>query len=365
MVCVALSNNPMLQQTHPNKIRQYLFLAILILLLIAIVREMYFLFSAFLGAVTLYVLLRNFQHRLVVDFRWKKGLAALFLILSSLLAIVLPSTLFISFMIDKVSPLLSNPAPINAAFHTIHDYLILHYKIDIFKPENIAKLNAQIVPMLQKTLGNTLNAVGNVVVMYLLLYFMLSESMSIELWLRNHVPFKNRNVSKLIKECRSMVYSNAVGIPIVAVLQGITGLIGYWIFGVQDALLMGLLTTICSVIPVVGSMAVFLPLGIYQLAIGHTGSGIGVLLWGLLLIGSVDNVARFMLQKRLADVHPLITIFGVIIGINLFGFLGLIFGPLLLSLFILLVRIYLDEFGTANVNDHPSTMDETAPETST
>lgn len=342
----------MLQQTHPNKIRQYLFLAILVLLLFAILREMYFLFSAFLGAITLYVLLRNFQHRLVLDFHWKKSLSALFLILCSLLAIVLPSAFFVSFMIDKVSPLLSNPQPLNAVFQTIHDYLLNHFQVDLLKPENIEKLNAQIVPIMQKTLGNTLNAVGNIAIMYLLLYFMLSESMSIELWLRHHVPFKNSNVSLLIKECKSMVYSNAVGIPIVAVMQGFTGCIGYWIFGADDALLMGLLTAICSVIPVVGSMAIYLPLGIYQLAIGHTGAGIGILLWGFLLIGSVDNVARFMLQKKLADVHPLITIFGVIIGIDLFGFLGLIFGPLLLSLFILLVRIYLDEFGTANINQH-------------
>lgn len=343
----------MLQQTHPNKIRQYLFLAILILLLIAILREMYFLFSAFLGAVTLYVLLRNFQHRLVVDFRWKKSLAALFLILSSLLAIVLPSTFFISFMIEKVSPLISNPEPLNAVFNTIHDYLLNHFQIDILKPENIEKLNSQLVPIAQKTLGNTLQAVGNVAIMYLLLYFMLSESMSIELWLRNHVPFKNSNVSMLIRECRNMVYSNAVGIPIVAVMQGFTGFIGYWIFGAGDALLMGLLTAICSVIPVVGSMAIYLPLAIYQLAIGHTVAGIGIALWGFILIGSVDNVARFMLQKKLANVHPLITIFGVIIGIDLFGFLGLIFGPLLLSLFILLVRIYMDEFGTTNLDDEP------------
>lgn len=67
-------------------------------------------------------------------------------------------------------------------------------------------------------------------------------------------------------------------------------------------------------------------------------------MWGFFAIGSVDNIARFVLQKRLADVHPLITILGVLMGIGLFGFLGIIFGPILISMFILLVRIYNDEF---------------------
>ena len=76
------------------------------------------------------------------------------------------------------------------------------------------------------------------------------------------------------------------------------------------------------------------------------------MLWGVVVIGSVDNVARFMLQKKMSDTHPLITIFGVIIGVNLFGFLGVIFGPLLLSIFILLVKVYIDEFGRAGVERH-------------
>jgi predicted PurR-regulated permease PerM len=77
---------------------------------------------------------------------------------------------------------------------------------------------------------------------------------------------------------------------------------------------------------------------------GYTGKGIALMLWGGLLVGLVDNLFRFMLNKRLGDIHPLITVFGVIIGIQLFGFIGLIFGPLLISMFILLLRIYSSEF---------------------
>ena len=81
--------------------------------------------------------------------------------------------------------------------------------------------------------------------------------------------------------------------------------------------------------------------------IGHWGAAVGLLAYGVVVITQVDNLARFVLQKRMADTHPLVTIFGVIIGLSLFGFMGVIFGPVLLSIFIfcadLFKRRYLDE----------------------
>ena len=77
---------------------------------------------------------------------------------------------------------------------------------------------------------------------------------------------------------------------------------------------------------------------------GERGKGIAMGIWGFGLIGLVDNLFRFILNKKLGDIHPLITVFGVIVGIQLFGFIGLIFGPLLISMFILLLKIYSSEF---------------------
>ena len=71
-----------------------------------------------------------------------------------------------------------------------------------------------------------------------------------------------------------------------------------------------------------------------------------MLIYGFGVIGTVDNVLRFTLLRRLGNVHPLTTVFGVIIGLSLFGFIGLIFGPLLISLFMLLLKIYSSEFIT-------------------
>jgi predicted PurR-regulated permease PerM len=113
---------------------------------------------------------------------------------------------------------------------------------------------------------------------------------------------------------------------------------------VEEPILWGVITGIASVIPFVGTMAAWVPIAILTFANGEQGNGIALTLWGLIVIGGSDNVFRFVLQKYLADIHPVITVFGVIFGLNLFGFLGIIFGPLLISLFILMMRIYFDEF---------------------
>lgn len=311
---------------------------------------MFFMLGAFLGAITLYVIMRNWMLKLVVDYKWKKWLAALTLIISSVIILVIPLAWITSVAINKITPIIQNPTQITAILEQIHQYLISKFNIDILNAENIKKINGQVVPYIQTILGGTLNGIGNVFFMYLMLYFMLVEIVSLESWLRNHLPFKQVNSNKFISEFRNLVYSNALGIPIVAFIQGLTGLIGYWIFGVQEFVLMGLLTAICSVIPMVGSMIVYVPLAIYMLSMGQTWQGVAVALWGFIAVGSVDNIARFMLQKRMSNVHPLITLFGVFIGINLFGFLGIIFGPLLLSMFLMLVRIYIDEFGKADAD---------------
>ncbi len=343
-------------QINPNKVRQVLFLLIIIFLGIVIFKELYFMLSALLGAITLYVIMRNWMIKMVTKYKMKRWLSALILMLVSFIVLVIPIAWMGSVAFQKLMPIFQNPQIVTNIFEQIHRYLIENLNIDILNKENVSKISGQVMPLAQKTIGGTLSSVGNLLIMYVVLYFMLVQISQVELWIRRNLPFNNQNTQFFIVEFKNLVYSNAIGIPIVAVIQGIAALIGYWIFGVEGFVLMGILTAICSVIPLIGPSIVWVPLSIYTLSEGEQWQGIGVALWGFIVIGSVDNIARFLLQKRLSDVHPLITILGVIVGISLFGFLGIIFGPLLLSMFILLVKIYNDEF----VN--PSEIDKNALE---
>jgi predicted PurR-regulated permease PerM len=123
-------------------------------------------------------------------------------------------------------------------------------------------------------------------------------------------------------------------------------LIGYLIIGVKEPWFWFVVTCITAMLPVVGAALAYIPLTIIFFANGDTGKGIFMLIYGFGVIGTVDNVFRFTLAKKIGDVHPLVTVFGVIIGLSVFGFIGLIFGPLLISLFLLLLKIYSNEFIT-------------------
>ena len=142
--------------------------------------------------------------------------------------------------------------------------------------------------------------------------------------------------------------SNAIGIPLVAIAQGFIALIGFWIFGIEDAFFWFVIVTVGSMIPFVGTLIGILPVFLIALSTGNSFQAWGILLYGFIVVGSTDNIIRLYVLKRLDDVHPLITLIGVIIGVPIFGFIGLIFGPLLISIFMALVRIYRKDFGQSD-----------------
>ena len=97
-------------------------------------------------------------------------------------------------------------------------------------------------------------------------------------------------------------------------------------------------------IPMVGSALAWVPVALLFFAEGDATRGIIMLLYGAAIMSVLDSIFRISIQKKLGDTHPLITTFGVILGVKLFGFIGLIFGPIVIALFILLVKIYIHEF---------------------
>jgi predicted PurR-regulated permease PerM len=116
-------------------------------------------------------------------------------------------------------------------------------------------------------------------------------------------------------------------------------------FGVDEPFFWGVITGFAGIIPVVGTTIIWVPLTIYvYFAGGPHWHAAAIAIYCLLVLTNVDNVVRFSLMKKLGDTHPLIIFFGIMIGVNLFGFLGLIFGPLLISYFLILLEIYQKEY---------------------
>jgi predicted PurR-regulated permease PerM len=329
----------------PNAyIRQIIFILCITGLGLVIFLQLKNFLPAFLGAYTFYVLLRKWMFQLTVKLRGRKSIAALLLMLGSFIAILLPINGLIGILTSKILPALKNYNEIIPKVQSMVKGLEQKYGFDVLTEENLKHFGEWSVNEIPKLLGATFSGVFTVVVMYFILFFMLTEGQKLESNLLKWIPLKDHNASYLKKHLNTLVYSNAIGIPLVALLQGVVALIGYWITGVQEPFLWFIATCIAAMIPVVGAMIVYVPLSVMLFANGMTWQGVVLFLYGFLVIGSVDNVFRFWLQKRIGDTHPLVTVFGVIIGLNLFGFIGLVFGPILLSLFLLLIEIYAKEF---------------------
>ena len=327
-----------------NRIRQVFFIILILLLAILLFTELSSFLPALLGAITLYILLHNWMFYLTEKKKWWKGWTALLLMLFSFIVILLPVGLLVNMLSSKVSYAIQHSAELTNALKKVVADLEQRFDIVIASNENINKLGNSITQSLPKVLGATFNTLTTIFFMYFILYFMLMNGRKMENTLFEYIPLHDDNVKKLGKEVHMMVKSNAIGIPLIAFAQGLIALIGYLIIGVKEPFFWFGVTCIAAMLPVVGAALAYVPIAIIFFANGHNGQGIAMLIFGFGIIGTVDNVLRFTLLKKLGNVHPLTTVFGVIIGLSLFGFIGLIFGPLLISLFILLLKIYSSEF---------------------
>lgn len=327
-----------------NIVRQILLLVFIVLLGIVLWLQLSTFLPAFLGAYTLYVMMRKYMFLLQSRYKWRSGWCAALLMFLSFLIIMLPILLLINMMSSKVGFAIQHSSEVLKAIQGFIERYEKLYEIDIITDANIQKVTNWGAQTLPQVLGATLSTVITIVVMYFMLFFMLTEGRKMESGFYEWAPIKDENIIILRKDLNKMVLSNAIGIPLIALAQGIVGLIGYLIIGVQEPIFWFVITCIAGMLPVVGAALAYVPLSLLLFASNEPVKGVIVLVFGLAIIGSVDNLFRLWLQKKLGDVHPLITVFGVIIGVNLFGFIGLIFGPILISLFLLLLKVYSKEF---------------------
>ncbi|HEX2607345.1 MAG TPA: AI-2E family transporter [Flavisolibacter sp.] len=327
-----------------NLLRQIFFIAVILFLGIVLFRELFFFISAFLGSVTFYVIMRKRMFYLTEKKGWRLSTAAWVLMLLSFFVILLPIGLLGNILYSKISYVVTHSQEMINSLKNAVGHIKEKIGYQIIDPNAIDRLGPYIAQLLPKILGITLNTLTLIASMYFILYFMLVNGRRMEEALYEYIPLKDGNVELIGKEVQTMVISNTIGIPLIALIQGVVGLIGYLIIGVSEPFLWFAATSIAAMLPIVGAAVIYVPLTVMLFAQGHNGKGIAMLIWGFGLIGLVDNLFRFILNKRLGDIHPLITIFGVLVGVQLFGFIGLIFGPLLISMFILLLRIYSSEF---------------------
>lgn len=328
---------------NKTNFRTALIISILLLGLI-IFREIRYYLGGFLAAVAMYSLLKGQMIHLTKNLKWSRGLSASIIVLASIIFILIPLTGIGFLVADTISGINLDTAIITTAIDNFVISIENRFGIEVFTPQNLSFIPQAGSTVMQTVVSGLSSMVINSVIAIFVLYFLLVSYGYFENLILEILPFTEKNKAILRQETKLIILSNTVGIPVVAFTQGVLAYIGYLSMGVCSPLVFAVLVAFTTVIPVVGTSLVWVPIGISALLSGDIVRGIILLSYGLLIIGGSDAILRFMLQKRLANIHPLITFFGVLIGLAIFGFWGIIFGPLLLSMFLLLLNMYRHDY---------------------
>lgn len=298
--------------------------------------------NGILGGFTLYLLLRNFTFWLQTKI--KPALAVWLVTICITLFILIPLSLFAWALVGQVSQMhFDTEAIIRPAWRVI-DFIKDKTGFDLLSEKSLEFIVSQASSIGQSVMSGVSDLLVNLAVAIMLLFFMLYEGKNMEHYVSSLLPFDESNKREVLAKVVLMVRSNAIGIPLLAVIQGAISFGGYLLCGAPNPALSAMLTAFASIIPIVGTALVWVPIVAYFLVVGDWMNALVLLGYGGIIISQCDNLIRFILQKKMADVHPLITIFGVVAGLPLFGFMGVIFGPLLVSLFLLFLDMFRKQY---------------------
>ncbi len=300
--------------------------------------------TAFLSAVIFYVLMKPLMKYFVVKRRWSKTWATVLLLILSLILFLGPAWTLYGLLASKINYALVHSTELITGLKQMDDYIWNMTGIRILSDDMLKKIQEIAANVIPQILGATADMLATIGMMYFMLYYLLMNFGKNEKMLGDLLPVEEEKALRFSGELESAVFSNVLGAPVLAILQGLCAGLGFWIFGLEEPWFWGAITGFMSFIPIVGTAIVWIPAGIYQLVNGENWQGIGILIFGGIIITNIDNVFRFTLQKKFADVHPIVTVLGVIVGLQYFGITGIVFGPLLISYFLLMIKMYREEY---------------------
>ena len=327
-----------------ERLRQILILLLILLIAVLLISQLTIFIPGLLGGITLYILSRSLYFQLIFKRKWKKGWTALLFIFCYLIIIACPVYVSITLASPKISSLAENQEQVIQGIQSVSDKVYEKTGYTLLSAESAKTIAQKVSVYIPRILNSTMVLLTNLIMMFFLLYYLLVQGRAMEKYLAKIIPLKHDNVNLLAGETKMMIRANALGIPIICIVQGAFAALGYWIFGIEDWGLWGFVTGVFAFFPLVGTMIIWVPLVGYLFIHGSNLPAIGLTIYSIVVTGNVDYIARLKLMKYMGDVHPIITVLGVIVGLNLFGFMGLIFGPLLISYFLIMVKIYINEF---------------------
>lgn len=297
-------------------------------------------------AMVLAILLNPIYEKILKLFGGRSKTAAATLIVLTIIFILVPLTL-LSIQIFNQSrevyiQLQSGEVDyIQQAISTIEKPIQVHYpnfSLDVkgFFQQIVAWVGNNAASII----SNISNALLGLMLVFISLFFFLKDGKKFLNYIVKLSPLDDVYDIKIFHRIGMMISSVVRGVLFIAVVQAILVGVGFYFFGVPNATLWGTVTVIASLLPFIGTSLVVFPGVVYLLLTGNLVGAIGLAIWGTLLVGLIDNLLMPVMYGKSAQVHPLIILFAVLGGIYVFGPLGFLVGPMMVSFFIAILEIY-------------------------
>jgi predicted PurR-regulated permease PerM len=209
-----------------------------------------------------------------------------------------------------------------------------------FLTELLSRLASAVNGLLQSAVVNLSSAMFDIALLLLMLFFFLRDGSQFHAVLRRISPLSRDQFDSVTESLSSTMQGALAALLVAPLVQGVLATLLYWALGVPNALLWGALTTLVAFIPAAGTALVWVPICIYLWVQGELWQSLTLAAFGALVVSSVDNVLRPILLKGSARIHPLWSLLAILGGVFSFGALGLLVGPLVLSLGLSALRIY-------------------------
>lgn len=297
----------------------------------------------FLSAVLSLIL--NPVYKIVLKIFRNKNLSSLLTVLLGLFCIIFPLILISKQVFHQATSLyqslLSNNIKetdyIISFIESLVSSFIPDFKFDLLSYfESILDF---ITSNLKDLLFGTINVLVSTVLVLISSFFLLKDGQKLVDYIVSISPLKDKDDLDLINKIENTVISMTKGVFLIALIQGFLAGLGLFIFDVPDAFLWGTIAGLCAFIPGLGTAIVIIPSVLYLFIIGNIPFAIGLALWGMILVGTIDNFLGPYLYKRGTRLHPLIILFSVLGGVSFFGPEGILLGPVIVSIFIHLGEI--------------------------
>jgi len=337
--------------------RTALALLFIIILSAAIIYAVFPYITFLFGGFILFVIFKPLYCLFLKRARLNRQISAALVIVISIFLILIPLYFFLSMIISEIQKILLDQESIMVSIHSGSQLFSSFFsRLDLPDETFQTRLEERVMDLLSEAvnylsmfiLGSIQNisqrVIGFLIMYFLLFYLLIEEDSDFMHNILVAIPFNTENTVVLIDEFRNIVRTTIIASGAIAIIEGGILATSFFIFGIQGAFLWGSIAAILSFLPIVGAPLIWIPAIIVQLLQQDYTAAIGILVTGVSLIIAGDSLLRPVIQKKVGKIHPFQSFLGIVIGVSLFGLVGIIIGPLLLAYFYLTIKMFSEEY---------------------